>query len=566
MEPFNYAAQLQSPSFSDSLNRGFAAGAAIKDQQMQEQAFAAQQSQLAAAAAQKQQQQQQLQDFANNPNPTAEDYAKITRAMPQLAEQFTKSWEILKPAQQDAKWNRTVGTYAALQNDKPEAAAQILNDHADALENSGDEKEAQVNRHLAELAVQNPTYAKKLAYLNLYSVDPKKATALSESLDSQSKNAAELPGQVADADTKKLAVVGQTLGALEGKSAKPQQVQLAIKSLAKRGVISADEAQEYIGSIPSDAKSIDGYLSQHRLAGTSAKEITQLFTPSADAKLSAASSRYSTDSSAASAANRLKFDREQANGEGAPPMNAGTSGDAFLATLPKSSADQVKGLAEGRMAFPTGKAAASPYWQRMINSVAQYDPSFDAVNYGARSKARADLVAGKTGSNIKSINTAIAHIGQLDEQMSAMGNSRFGFYNKAANYLGNKLGNEDLQGKQASVEATAEGVAGEMAKVFRDTGMSAHEIDAWRTKFTSDTTPAAQRGTMQSAMHMLQGRMDAIQDQYNTGMGTTAKPLDILTPDSKAVFGRLIGKKKTAAAPIAAEAPIADGWTVKVHP
>lgn len=224
-------------------------------------------------------------------------------------------------------------------------------------------------------------------------------------------------------------------------------------------------------------------------------------------------------------------------------VSNGLMGKEFLASLDKPTADQVRALADGRMAFPTGKALQSAYWQKMLSAVSQYDPSFDAVNYGARAKARNDLTAGKTGENIKAINTAIAHIGQLDDQMTALDNTTSPAYNAAMNWKATHLWGADRQEKLAAVSATAEGVAGEMAKVFRSTGMSVHEIDAWRQKFAESITPAQQRGTMQAAMHMLQGRMEAIQDQYKTGMGTTSEPLNILTPEAETVFKKLSGPK-----------------------
>lgn len=556
MEPYNYSAALapQGPTFADSMAKGVAQG-----QERQFNALKLQEAQRALAA--QASEAQRLNSFYAEMGPAMASgdpaaAVDLFKKYPQYVDKIKAGGGFLSDADENNKKVTSATIFNALQSGDTDMAKQSAQSRVDYLTkigadpgpwkgvldalNSGDpEKIAQVKQQSTFMhALYNPTAIKTMNEVN--------ADRRAEELQ---------PGKVregvAEADSKetkaqqdRLSVIGQTLGSLEGKNAKPSQVELAIKTLAKRGVIAPGEVQNYIDSIPTDPKQMDDFLSQHRLAGTSAKDITQLFTPSADARLSASTSRYSTDSAAATAANRLAFDKSQASDEAAPVMNAGgPSGQEFLASIPKSAADQVKALAEGRMAFPTGKAAASPYWQKMISAVAQYDPSFDAVNYGARAKARGDLVAGKTGSNIKAINTAIAHMGQLDEQMTSLGNSSIEGYNTVANWLGSKFGNEKLQKKIAGVEATAEGVAGEMAKVFRDTGMSQHEIDAWRTKFKSSTTPAAQQGTMEAGIHMLQGRMDAIQDQYQTGMGTTAKPLDILTPDAKKVFSRLGGQK-----------------------
>lgn len=204
MEPFNYAAQLAAPGVVDSYLGGLAIGSGLQDRRIEQQAAQAKLQAAQAAQEQAARQQQMLADFSNNPNPTAEDYAKITRAMPQLSEGFKRSWDILQPAQRDAHWNETVGVYAATLNNKPEAAAKILNDKADALENSGDTAKAEQVRKMAELAIDDPEYAKKSAYLSLYSFDPEKAQKLAQSLDSQAAAAATLPGQIADSTTKQV--------------------------------------------------------------------------------------------------------------------------------------------------------------------------------------------------------------------------------------------------------------------------------------------------------------------------------------------------------------------------
>lgn len=225
----------------------------------------------------------------------------------------------------------------------------------------------------------------------------------------------------------------------------------------------------------------------------------------------------------------------------------------------------VQAIIDGRKSLSAAEMK-SPYGQNLMSLVAKKDPAFDLVNYGARAKTRNDFVAGKSAENIKAINTAIAHMGALDEQMTSLGNSDSSVYNTAANWLGKNVGRDPaLQEKLASVSATAEGVAGEMAKVFRSTGMSEHEINAWREKFKDNTTPAGQRGTMRAAMHMLQGRMDAIGEQYTNGMGTSAQPLTMLTPEAQQIFDRLNGTKKAPASrPGVAPTPNtnAQGWVL----
>lgn len=591
MDPIDYSSVFNNvPTFGDSLVGGIKTGAAISQIQAERQ-------QKELAAQQAAQQHSDLLELSQNPTPSA--IGALMIKYPALSEQLKRGSDVLTTDQQRNRVDNASQVYAAVQSGAPEVAISLLKDQATAARNSGQEQNAKAAETFIQLITDHPEQAKMFMGTSLAAaMGPDKFTEAFGKLGSEQRAGevqagavrsanAKASGEETDATQKVTAAIGSAAGSLVGKKASPVQVSTMFKSLVKKGLMSNDEANLNIATVLNDPNGVDHGLGSFQMAGLKPEEQVKLTTPDANAKLSADTSRYSADSSARSsrysadtsartAANRLAFDQEQAEPAAPPASSAATngkSGTEFLSALDKPVADQVKALAEGRMAFPVGKAAQSDYWQQMISKVAQYDPSFDAVNYSARSKTRNDIVAGKGATNIKAINTAIAHMGQLNQQMTAMGNTRSKFYNKAANYLGTKVfGNEDLQTKVADVEATAEGVSGEMAKVFRDTGMSEHEIEAWRTKFESSTTPAAQKGTMRSAVHMLYGRMDAIQDAYKTGMGTTAAPLDILTPKSKEVVDKLLGvihDTKPAGKAAPKDAPAAPalpgGWTVKEH-
>jgi hypothetical protein len=156
--------------------------------------------------------------------------------------------------------------------------------------------------------------------------------------------------------------------------------------------------------------------------------------------------------------------------------NAGTvSGDALLQSLPKPIADQVRALAEGRMNFPGGFALKSPYWQNMISLVSQYDPSFDAVNYGARSKTRNDFTAGKSAQQANALNTVIGHLGQLSDAADSLKNTSFPYYNTAANFLAKQTGDPRIN----QFNITRKAVVDELTRVYRGTGGSEKDIETW---------------------------------------------------------------------------------------
>lgn len=225
----------------------------------------------------------------------------------------------------------------------------------------------------------------------------------------------------------------------------------------------------------------------------------------------------------------------------APMDGTGGVNPSILQGLDQGTAGQVKALAEGRQAFPTGNALKSPYWQAMLNAVSQYDPSFDAVNYNSRMATRKDFTSGKSAQNITSLNTAMGHLSKLSDAYDQLDNSSVPSYNRVANYLGNATGIGNSQTATSNVAVDAIGVAGELAKVFRSTGMSEGEINDWKSKISTDASPAQSKAVIKSAFDLMDSRLEALGTQYNQGMGTTKHGVELLSPAAQTAYYKLTG-------------------------
>lgn len=220
------------------------------------------------------------------------------------------------------------------------------------------------------------------------------------------------------------------------------------------------------------------------------------------------------------------------------------SGDAFLGTLPKNIADQVKALAEGRMQFPGSFALKTPYWQEMLRAVAQYDPTFDAVNYGARSKTRGDFTSGQGARNVTSLNTVMGHLDSLSSAARDLNNGSFTPINSISNMLAGASGDPRVK----RFDLTANAVADELERVFRGSGGSLEGIRAWRDKFSSSNSPDQMRAVIDEGLSLLDSRLEALAEQYNRGMGTTRQGYEMLNPKSQEVYNRLRARGASPAA------------------
>lgn len=292
MDPIDYsgafATNLQSPiqAFTQGLQGG------VTLQQVQ-----ADQAQQQAALTQKAQMQTDLAALSANPTPQA--IAAASLKYPQLSEQFKRSLDMLTPVQQQAKIAAAAPVHAAALAGEYGIAAKQLREHADALQNSGNDQEAQQTRAMADLIERHPETATVTTGMLLASaMGPDKYTEAFKDIGSEGRAATQAPADLAkktadasaaqaDVTLKNLGIVGQKAGALaQAKGVKPSQVATMFQSLAAQGVIPKAELPDYLSSIPQDPAAIPDYLNTYKTAGMKPEEQMKFTTPTADAKLS----------------------------------------------------------------------------------------------------------------------------------------------------------------------------------------------------------------------------------------------------------------------------------------
>jgi hypothetical protein len=239
---------------------------------------------------------------------------------------------------------------------------------------------------------------------------------------------------------------------------------------------------------------------------------------------------------------------------GAQPASVDPSltGDAFLAQLDPGRAAQVKAIADGKMSPPGGFALRSPQIQALMRDVGQYEPGFDLTTWKARNDTRADFAKGKMAANMSALNTVIGHYATLADKAEALSNSSFTPWNTLTNLVGDKTGNPAIKGFETAKNA----VADEIMKVFRQTGGSETEVQAWKKTLDSSSSPAQFKEVISSGLELLNSRLNAVGEQYSKGMGKTTDPVSLLSEHAREVLtnlrARVSGAPPLPAAPAAA--------------
>jgi hypothetical protein len=209
---------------------------------------------------------------------------------------------------------------------------------------------------------------------------------------------------------------------------------------------------------------------------------------------------------------------------------AGLTGDAFLQTLPPQMQQTVKAISEGRMPMPSGMVMKTPYGQQLLQALGQYDPTFDAVNYGARAKTRLDFTSGASAKNLTAFNTALAHLSGLVTAINGLDNTQIPAANAVKNIFSSATGNNANIERFETVKRTA---MDEVNKAIVGAGGALADREALMDRMKATNSPKALMGVVQEIADLLQGKINALNAQYVQGMGTDKYPIQMLTPEAQ---------------------------------
>lgn len=224
-DPINYSIDVQSPF--QSVLQGYQAGAAVRNDQIQQQ-------QLQVAQAQQEALRQAY--AATAAQPTADNFSRLMLLDPKSSEGIKRAWETKNSAQQQSQLSDLVQWGAAIKSGKPQIAADALNQRADAIEqqnNGQPSQESKLLRTQAQLAIDHPEFA--LGQIQaLLSANPggKDAAETLSKFGTEQRAAEQAPGALRKVNADATAAEADaTTKAVAAKFAEPQ----AIKDLELKG-------------------------------------------------------------------------------------------------------------------------------------------------------------------------------------------------------------------------------------------------------------------------------------------------------------------------------------------
>jgi hypothetical protein len=238
----------------------------------------------------------------------------------------------------------------------------------------------------------------------------------------------------------------------------------------------------------------------------------------------------------------------------APVQNLapGQRDESVLKGHPQGIVDLVKGLVDYAIPLPGGFALANPKspWNKALGLARHYDPTFDASQYQTRMALKKDFMSGKAAGFIRSLNTTAQHLDELYKTAGDLGNSTFQTYNKISNWLSRQAGSP----KVTNFNNARAAVVGELSTLFKGTATEG-EIKRWEQEINDSESPEQLKGALSTIAELIQGRINALREQYENGMGRPFT-MRVLTPQAARILRKLGGGTGgESGAPAADETP-----------
>ena len=127
------------------------------------------------------------------------------------------------------------------------------------------------------------------------------------------------------------------------------------------------------------------------------------------------------------------------------------TGDDFLKTLSPTDQAHVKAISEGREPFPTPRMMASnPYYERLADAVAQYNPDFDATAFSTRKNANTAFTTGIQGRQLLAFGSAVKHLETLGKLVDALENNDTAQLNMLSNIWQKQTGGNAITNFEAA--------------------------------------------------------------------------------------------------------------------
>lgn len=203
-------------------------------------------------------------------------------------------------------------------------------------------------------------------------------------------------------------------------------------------------------------------------------------------------------------------------------QNANRHRPAVNVTLPTTAAPgggvdpTIKGIAEYRINPSSILNQRGVNRQAIMNAVMAVNPDYDATQFGSRNKTASDFGAGgASGKALTAADTALAHLGTVEELGKALKNGNIQRINQLVGALGVEVGNDPRVNFQTAVRM----VAPEITKAVVSGQTAQQDRKEMEEGFSANASPDQTLGAVKVAVRLLAERVKKSKHAYKSTMG-----------------------------------------------
>lgn len=222
------------------------------------------------------------------------------------------------------------------------------------------------------------------------------------------------------------------------------------------------------------------------------------------------------------------------------PIKPGSVGQDALSQMDPKIASMVKMVGDY-------KQKSSEITQRMppaakanfLSALNSAYPNYDENEFPARNKMVTSFTSGPESKSINAVNTALSHVGVLNDAIDALNNGDVRIINSFANRLGLEVGSTPA----ATFKTIVHRVGPELAAAYIQGGGGEGERGTTQADFDVNLPPQTLKGNIGITAKLLRGKIAADENQWNTTMkpGTPDQEFSnrFLTPEAKKTLDKL---------------------------
>jgi hypothetical protein len=212
------------------------------------------------------------------------------------------------------------------------------------------------------------------------------------------------------------------------------------------------------------------------------------------------------------------------------PGGAGPATEApkAIGSVPATLRPTVQAIIDYRDKLPP-QGRSNPQNQAIRYWVNELDPQHDETEYPARNKLMSSMVGGPLGKQLNATNTALGHIGVLNDAVDALNNGNV----RVLNSIANRFGLETGQTAAATFKTIVHRVGPELASAYIEGGGGEKERGTTEADFDANLPPQTIKQNAAVTAQLLRSKIGATENQYKQAMKRDDFQQRFLTPEAQ---------------------------------